>query len=324
MIKEERVLDMSDVGLGNLNEYRLLVMLGSYHSQCLVKDLDITPNDIVDNNDRMLYPAYYMTNLKVPITNFIEDYKLWDRVKFFVDINKFGSNILDSSYRFEKVNSSENGQDQPAITMTSNSLFVVDATIDKSVSRTVSIPKKTCITGLPKISKAPSSLAEFKNIRRNIYNLGKSAIIAPKYQYKVCTNRDVSPNHGVIFAKFIEIMDICEREFLCSSDNLGLSEQLTDYIHVLERETYYYSNCFANDVIEVQMKMDFEECKERNLTGSKQEVTPYLIHIVFELYNQQTHNLVAIAKAKKIICLPIVCLDYEMDINRLIIKKYYE
>jgi len=324
MIEQERMLDMSDVGLGNLNEYRLLVMLGTYHSLCLVNGLDITPDDISDNNGRVLYPAYYMTNLRVPLTNFIENYTLWDKVKFSVDIRKFGSNILDSNYRFEKADSSENGEGGQAITMTSNSLFVVDATLDKSVNRTISAPKANCIAELPKMAKAPGSLGTFKNIRKNGFELGKSAIADSVFQYKVCSNRDVSPNHGVIFAKFIEIMDICEREFLCSSNKLGLSEQLMDYIHVVERETYYYSNCFANDVIEVHIKIDFEECGNRNLTGRKQEVTPCLIHTGFELYNQHTHNLVAAAKAKKVICLPISCSDYEMDINRLIFKKYYK
>ena len=94
------MLDMETVGLGNLTEYRLLVLFGNYHSLCLVEGTELTPNDIVDEKERLLYPAYYMTHLQVPVGNFVEDYNLWDNAKTTVEIKKFGVNLLDSYYTF--------------------------------------------------------------------------------------------------------------------------------------------------------------------------------------------------------------------------------
>ena len=319
MIQREKILDMSDVCLGNLTEYRLLVMLGTYHSLCLVDGLNISPDEIVDSNNRILYPAYYMTKLTVPVTNFIGSFGLWDKVKLSVDVSRFGSNILDSKYKFERAVLPEEADEQ-GILMESNSLFVVDATLDKSVNRTVSIPKADKIAKLDKLVKPPVSLNTFKSVRKNGFAPGSQAVMVPTFYYKICTNRDVSPNHGVIFAKFIEIMDMAESEFLCSK--LKMPEQVMEYLNVVERETYYYSNCFANEVIEVDMSIDFQECENRNLTCKRQEVTPYWVYTTYELYTQNTRNLVAISKAKKVICLPVEGLNYEMDINRSITKRF--
>jgi len=320
MIKEERLLDMSDVGLGNLTEYRLLVLLGNYHSLCLVEGLDIMPDQIVDSSEKLLYPAYFTTHLKIPVTNLIENYTLWENIQVEVDVKRFGSNILDSAYSFNKKASKEELKE--SIEMTSNSLFVVDATIDKSVERTSSVPKSNCIAALEKSKVVPKALKLFKNIRNNGMLLEFEHIVeCPSFEYKIVSNRDASNNHGVIFAKYIEIMDICEQEFLCSSGCLGLPLSIISCIHTIDRQTFYYSNCFADEVIEVKLKLAFEKCEERNLTGEKSELTPYRIIETHELFNKHTHNLVAIAKTTKIVCLSPKYTDLESDINRLVIKQ---
>lgn len=319
MIRENILLNMSDVGLGNLTEYQLLVILANYHSLSLVDGKSNTPNEIVDLHDRLLYPAYYMTHLKVPVTNFIENFGLWDKIDVSVDVKRFGSNILDSKYAFKR-SGNENGTEN-AIVMNSNSLFVVDATVDKSVNRISSIPKPECIANLDKVRKIPDSLKIFKEIQKKGYDL-KNIIDNYVFEYTVLKDRDVSYNHGVIFAKFIEIMEMCQNQFLFNSNNLRLPKNLSPYIHTIERETYYYSNCFEGDTVECHMDISFEPCEQKNMTGNRKEVTPFWITASFELFNQKTNNLIVISKVKKIVCLPLQESVLEYDINRILSKKY--
>lgn len=317
MIDKNVLLDMGAVGLGNLTEYRLLVLLANYHSLSLVEGKTGTPNDIVDSGGRLLYPAYYMTHLKVPFTEFIESFSLWDRYDINVDVRLFGVNILDSEYSFRK-NIDGKAFGEPII-MNSNSLFVVDSTLDKSVERSASVPNPNCISKLDSLKKIPTSLKRFKEIREKGFELnsisGKHSLI---YQIKV--DRDVSFNHGVIFAKFTEIMDICINEYLFSCDGLGLPTKMHPYIHTVDRETYYYANCFADDFVKCNMELSFEKCEKRNITGSNKEITPLWLNATFEMYNKNTNCLLVISKVKKIVCIPNAQMTLAEDLNRLLNK----
>lgn len=320
-MEKTQMLGMPNVGLGNLTEYQLLVLFGNYHSLSLVEGTDLTPNSIVDANERLLYPAYYMTHIQVPVNHFIENYTLWEQAKVSVDVKCFGANLLDSHYTFEACNKEDKAGKEP-IVMDSNSLFVVDATIDKSVNRTSAIPKPEQIAKLEKMKKVPDSLKKFKSIRNEGFQLNEGTLLGNyKFQYLIVENRDVSINHGVIFAKFTEIMDMCESEFLCDGKNIGLPKELIPFIHIVDRETFYYSNCFAGDTIECDMTISLEKCEERHLTGKKNEFTVYWMHETFELYNEKARNLLLLAKAKKLICLPITARELEEDISRIIHRK---
>lgn len=315
------MLDMTTVGLGNLTEYRLLVLFGNYHSLRLVEGTELTPDCIVDTNERSLYPAYYMTHLKVPVKNFIETFNLWEKTKISVDVKRFGANLLDSKYMFQAC-CEEDSEEREPITMNSNSLFVLDSRIDKSINRTSSIPKVDRIAELKKLKKIPDSLKNFKTIRNEGFVLSEGELLGNyKFRYTIVENRDVSINHGVIFAKFTEIMDMCELDYLCGGQNVGLPKELASFLHIIDRETYYYSNCFAGDTIECRMTLRLEKCEDRHLTGKKSEITAYWVHESFELYNENIRSLLVIAKVKKLITLPISVRDLEEDINRIIHKR---
>jgi hypothetical protein len=75
MLIENIELSMSHVGLGALNEYALMVLFGNAHSHSLVQGVGITPDRIKDNQGLLLYPAYFMTHLKIPADSLISSYK---------------------------------------------------------------------------------------------------------------------------------------------------------------------------------------------------------------------------------------------------------
>mgnify|MGYP000619156712 CR=1 FL=1 len=313
-----QTLDISVNGLGNLTEYRLLVFLGNNHSLALVEGTELRPDEIIDSDGRLLYPAYYMTHIQVPITSFLEDYCLWEKVKSVVNVQRFSVNLLDSHYTVQRCSDEGEVLGEP-IVMDSNSMFIVDATIDKSVHRTSSIPRADRIADLEKIKKIPESLRRFNTIRNKGFILTEGDLIGKySFPYKIVENRDVSINHSVIFAKFTEIMDMCEKDYLFDGRNLGFPTELSRFIHLLDRETYYYSNCFSGDIVECNITVNMEKCEELHLTGKKSENTCFYLHESFELYNTRTRNLLVIAKAKKVICIPVSDMYLKDDINRII------
>ncbi|WP_370749216.1 hypothetical protein [Eubacterium sp.] len=317
-----QTLDMAINGLGNLTEYRLLVLLGNNHSLALVDGKDLRPDEIIDSDGRLLYPAYFMTHIKVPMTSFLEDYCLWEKVKSVVEVKRFSANLLDSHYSIQRCNDDGEVQGEPII-MDSNSMFIVDATLDKSVHRTSSTPQADKIAELDKMKKIPEALKTFRTIRTTGFALKKGRSIGEySFQYKIVENRDVSINHSVIFAKFTEIMDMCEWEYLFEGKNIGLPVELSKYIHILDRETYFYSNCFSGDVIECNIKVNLEECEDKHLSGKKRENTCFYLHETFELYNEKTRNILVIAKCKKVICVPVSDMYLIDDFKRIIENKY--
>jgi probable biosynthetic protein (TIGR04098 family) len=95
---ENLYLTMSHVGLGDLNEYALMVLFGNAHSHRLTKGLSITPNEIAAMDGTTLYPAYFMTHLKVPLAFLISSYKLWQTVSVGDEVKHFGDTLLESNY----------------------------------------------------------------------------------------------------------------------------------------------------------------------------------------------------------------------------------
>ena len=84
--------------------------------------------------------------------------------------------------------------------------------------------------------------------------------------YRIHAHRDAAPGRAMIFAKFSEIMDLAERDFLNQGLQPGFSAGILDHLHLLEREMFYYGNCFAGETLAVHLRgimtpcpMDFTE-----------------------------------------------------------------
>lgn len=175
MLIENHELTMSHVGLGNLNEYALLLLFGNAHSHHLTVGTGFRPDQMADHQGLILYPAYFMTHLKVPSDKPLDQYRLWDEVSVGVDISRFGETILESDYLFGPkgaVSSDKSEWDRGRFpSMKANSLIVVDVTQTEGSTRKVSAPKAECIAELSKLAKPPYALMRSKKVRTDAFGM---------------------------------------------------------------------------------------------------------------------------------------------------------
>lgn len=323
MLIENIELNMSHVGLGALNEYALLLLFGNAHSHHLTYNTGKRPDEIKDNQGLTLYPAYFMTHLKVPFSSLLSTYKLWDNVSVGVDVSRFGETILASSYVLgregEIASDISRWDSNKCPSMRANSLIIVDVGETGGFSRRVSIPKPECFAILPKLAKSPEAILRSRNIRSNGFDL-KSVNIktVEPVAYYVANDQDAAPGHAIVFAKFSEIMDWAEVIMLSQQIKPGFPPNVLQYLSLLERETFYYGNCFAGETLEVYIQGDIEECDFNYHGDSLQIISVAILTCQIEIYIQRNNTLLAMAKVKKLLALPTSSQDLIPDVKRTI------
>lgn len=317
-------LTMSHVGLGELSESALMVIMGDAHSLFLTNGLSITPDQIKNQEGVPLYPAYFMTHMIVPPSLLINQYKLWDQISIGVEVKKFGDTILDSTYvvgnGLEKEDRTWEDNNKSYIFMNANSLFVVDATVDKNIYRRVAVPKVGCIADLEKIAKPPISINHSRQIRTEGFKVDDKYFLSNNdpIVYKVVPGKDTSPGHAMIFSKFVEIMDYSEFVLLTQMIKPGISINIYNHLNLLERETYYYGNCFEGDTLDIYLKGWIDDCPEDYHGSEMKIISAGILNFVIEIYQQRNNALLSIAKAKKLISIPTQFQDLVQDIRRLV------
>ncbi|MCX8131433.1 MAG: D-fructose-6-phosphate amidotransferase [Clostridia bacterium] len=323
MLIENIELTMSHVGLGTLNEYALLLLFGNAHSHHLTLNTGICPDEIKDNQGLTLYPAYFMTHLKVPKNLLLSTYKLWDNISVGVDVARFGETILESLYVLGKqgeiASDTARWDLEKYPSMRANSLIIVDVGETGGFARKVSIPKPECIAVLPKVSRAPEAIPRSKNIRSSGFGFepGNLKTLDPIVYY-VASDQDAAPGHAMVFAKFTRIMDWAEYIMLSQQLKPGFPSNVLQYLSVLERETFYYGNCFAGETLEVYIKGTIKECDPNYHGDSLQIISVAILSCQIEIYLQRNKTLLAIANAKKLLALPTSSQDFIPDIKRII------
>ncbi len=321
MIIEKFELTMSQLGLGALTEYALMVMFGNAHSHCLTLGRDNNPSQIVDAHGLTLYPAYFMTHLTVPASRPLASFALWDRVAVGVDVQRFGDTLLESSYALgredELAESAESWDPASTPMMRGANLIVVDVA-EESASRRVSAPKPDCIADLPKVKKPPHGLLNARKVRANGFGAIPNPRLAAEapFLYDVALNRDAAPNHAMIFAKFVEVMDYAETALLTRSLQPGFQLELLGHLHVLEREIYYYGNAFAGETLAIHVKGDARPCAADHHGESMAWVSTALFDFEIGVYRARNNALLALARVRKLLALPTRLQDAASDVAR--------
>jgi probable biosynthetic protein (TIGR04098 family) len=323
MLIENIELTMSHVGLGALNEYALLLLFGNAHSHQLTFNTGVLPNQIKDNQGLTLYPAYFMTHLKVPPCSTFSSYKLWDKVSVGVDVARFGETILESSYVLGKEGEIASDTSQWDLnkhpSMKANSLIVVDVGESAVESRKVSVPRSECFAVLPKLLKTPEAIVRSKNVRSNGFDHKTEKIkIKEPITYYVSNDQDAASGHAMVFAQFSKIMDWAEFIVLSQQFKPGFPSNVLQHLSLLERETFYYGNCLAGETLEVYLHGDIEECNSNYHGDSLQTISVALVTYQIEIYIQRNNTLLAMANVKKLLAIPISSQDLIPDIKRII------
>jgi probable biosynthetic protein (TIGR04098 family) len=324
---EKLELTMSHVGLGNLNEYALLVLFGNAHSHHLVRGLSINPSQIESKNGDELYPAYFMTSLKVPLRNLLPTFKLWDAVSVGVDVKRFGETLLESKYVIGRIDqvveNIEEWQHLSLPVMEGNNLIVNEEMNGETGKRQVLNPDPDKITELVKSTRTPSGLASSRVIRNNGFD---DFGLSPQFQnaqpiiYKIKPLRDALGGHAMIFAKYAEIMDVIEHDFLSEQIFPGMSDALLQQLNVVERDIYYYGNCYAGEELSINLCGEIELADDSELDDTLDFIPAGYLLINFEIYQKRTKNLLAICRVRKVFAIQMRDQEIIGDLRRLVHK----
>jgi len=321
MLIENIELTMSQLGLGSLTEYALMVMFGNAHSHHLTLNRENNPSRMLDAQGLALYPAYFMTHLTVPASRPLASFELWDLVDIGVDVQRFGETLLESRYALDLEDAlpkaPEDWDPATAPMMRGANLIVVDVA-EETASRRVSAPKPECIAELPKVKKPPRGLLNARKVRAN----GFGAVTDPRLRtrepvlYEVALHRDAAPNHAMIFAKFVEVMDYAETALLTRALQPGFQLELLGHLHTLEREIYYYGNAFAGETLAIHVKGDARPCAADHHGESMAWVSTGLFEFEIAVYRARNNALLALGRVKKLLALPTRLQDAASDIAR--------
>jgi probable biosynthetic protein (TIGR04098 family) len=302
-----------------------MVLFGNAHSHALVMHTDVTPGEIVDGNGDVLYPAYFYTSLRVPLNNLLRDFKLWDMVDVGVSVKRFGDTLLESNCvlahegNIDDDISQWNDSDLP--TMYGNNLIVVDAVEGLAAKRKVSNPEPECIAELPKVGKAPPGILKSRKMRSsNFEEIFDTTNFSNKnpISHTILDGRDTNDGHAMIFAKFAEIMDIAERRYFSSELLHPIPDEILSKISVLERDIYYYGNCYAREVLNIRLNGNFEKISEEEDFSDLDYIPAAYINLCFEITQKRDNTLIAMSKVKKIIAIPMKDQELMLDIYRIL------
>ncbi len=321
MLIENIELTMSHVGLGQLSEYALMLLFGNAHSHALTLDVENSPDQIVDAQGNVLYPAYYLTHLKVPPHRLLSSFGLWDRVDVGVEVNRFGDTLLASNYLL-----AGDGELPDAVAdwvsddlpfMQGHNLVVVDIS-EGSSAKKVSVPKAGTMTRLNKLRTPPTALMRSKNLRQKGFSRAEPARLRSSQPliFPILPGRDVAAGRALVFAKFIEMMDTAEFLFLSGLGEPGLPTALLQHLAVLERETCYFGNAVAGDVLEIHLSGDLQECDAGYHGDSLELISCGLLALHIEVYEQRTKQLLVMAQVKKLVAVPTGAAELAGDFSR--------
>lgn len=329
MFTENILLSMNHVGLGDLNEYSLLVIFANAHSKMLVANTDIKPNEIKDCNGNILYPAYYMTRITIPDSLKLSDFKLWNSVSIGVDIRRFGNSILESEY----VLGGADGIPKDVLEwktaklpyMEASNVFIIDRQRNQNRNVVVSNPTKNSVAELGKTRIAPASIIRARKIRENGFSIDPKLKKLNHYNNiitKCESGKDGPSNHTLMFAKYCEIMDTAEKQYLREHINYPLSLDILNSCYLKERETYYYQNCFPDEDLKIRIKAGINNLENPNyFDGKSGQFLVATFEAAFEVSLARDNTLLVISRVRKDILLPPELQDCAADIKRIIAEN---
>lgn len=289
-------LDMSHVGLGTLDEFSLLVLFGNQHSRFLIENLPHNSSQITDVKNNTLYPAYFMTHLRIPPSVMLGSFSLWDNLYTETRVKRYGDTILDSHYLARR----EESEDTPDITMQANSLFILDPAIFRTRYKQVSAPQAGAVREMERLSIPPKAIQESAKVRSTGFESSKKLnLIGDPYYYTLEFGRDTAAGHPLIFAKIPQLMEFSERAFLrCFTQN-KISEELLQAVSLLERKTFYYGNAFAGSRISMHTRGTFKTCDES--LWKENPRFQYIYRLFFETELYDNGELLAVSQSEKVI-----------------------
>ena len=307
MLIETVELTLNHVGLGTLGEVPLLTLFASAQAHLLTSGTNHTLRDVTDADGAPLYPVYLWLHLRVPPTHCLERYRVWDRVSVGVHVNRYGRMILDSTYVLGAP-----GALAPTVaawdlegspSMRAASAWVIDG---RAGEPQPSSPKAGAVAELPVVTVSPSAIARLRAVRAS----GKIADERSRWAtgeaiaYPIRDGRDVARDHEVMFATYVEIMDMAEATLLGEQVWPRLPTSVLAHATIVEREVFFLSHTGLGKQVLVDVRVDLSPCPE-DLHGPERDmISAGMFDTRYELYEAGSNKLLAVARARKLIIIP--------------------
>ena len=307
MLIDSIELTLGHVGLGNLSEIPLLALFASAQAHQLTMGTGHTLRDVTDVDGSPLYPGYLWLHLRIPPTRRLDSFRLWDRVSVGVDVKRYGRMVLDSTYVLG--NDAELPADAAAWnldalpSMRAASVWVIDG---RSGEPQPSAPKQDAIADLAVLKSAPEAMARVRVVRaaggfgREPRRWSTRAPIA----YPLRRGRDFACDHNLMFATYVEIMEVAAATLLGEEIWPAIPAALLDLRVLLEREVFFLAHTGPGKQVLVDVRADLSPCAQDFHGSPPDQVSAGVLDLVCELYEAGTNTLLAVARAKELFLVP--------------------
>lgn len=277
-----------------------MLLFGNSHSRLLTRGLSHSVNEVVDARGRQLYPAYFMTDLTVPLVTPLRAFTLWQSVQIETTLRRFGETLLESSYSLSRMRDEGVAvkKEQAAITMHANSVFILDPSLFLTKQKQVSAPRHGMITPMRRLPTPPLAIQESAQLRAGHIDNAQFPHRAGAFSYHIESGRDVSPGHPLMFTKILQIIEISERSALRELSDGRMSEAMLDAINLLRRKTFYFNNAFAGADLRIYTQLALRPCEEAQCEVDSKVDYIACISSSTEMYVQG--ELLAMARAEKV------------------------
>lgn len=304
MLIENVELTLANVGLGRLSEVPLLALFATAQAHHLTAGTGHTLHQVTDADGTLLYPGYFWLHVTVPPAQPLERFRVWDQVAVGVDVGRYGGLVLESRYALGAPG--EVGEDPAAWSalpsMHAASMWVVDGSAVVQPAR----PRDGAVAELPSLKCGPPALEAFRRMRASgTFGHAPDARHGTlPIAYDVSLGRDVAPDHNLMFAAYVQIIESLEETFLRSGMWPALPADLLGCRRLVEREVFFLDHAGPGAKIVGDLRLRILPC-EPNAHGADPELSSAgRLESTCELYDARTNALLTCARAVKLFVIP--------------------
>ncbi len=323
---EDLELTIRDVGLDHLSEFALMRIFASVVGHRLTAGTGNVPTEVTDKKGNHLYAGYYYTHLEIPPTRLLSSFTLWQQLSAGAELESFQNMVLAAraalGAKGEVPDDPSRWPALPLPRLSGGLMFWVDNDAD---DRQVTTPLPELVGEFPPLARQPQTLDTFREVRKTgsiDRTFGSQFAAAQPIEYPVLAGRDVpvgpGKHHALQFATFIQMFEHAERTLLTRGVWPRFPVALADSRTLLERETYYFANCPADDVALIDIRGRVDPCAA-NLHGPQPRlVSCGVLSFVAEIFSAQSGALLAATRATQLLAIPTAHQGLIRDAERQI------
>ena len=93
---------------------------------------------------------------------------------------------------------------------------------------------------------------------------------------------------------------------------------------LLEREIYYFGNCYAGETLQVDLRGSMEIPQSDGLQDGSDYIPAAFLNLIFEIRQRRNNTLLVLAKVRKVFAVPMRSQDLVSDIDRIVAQAKRE